>query len=80
MIARPSFFMCLSAALVVTSVPRMLMTRSNSSNVLSSKVFGIAMPALFAKMSSPPRLATRFRDARSASLRGGAVPTMVAFS
>ena len=58
------FFMCLSAACVATSVPRTLMsiTRSISSSVVSSKVFGMAVPALFTRTSSRPKVlsATKF--------------------
>src|SRR5438093_7917792 len=65
MMMRPPGFMCLSAACVATSVPRTLMsiTRSISSSVVSSKVFGMAVPALFTSTSSRPKVATVFSTA-----------------
>src|SRR5213593_1554464 len=65
MMMRPPGFMCLSAACVATSVPRTLMsiTRSISWSVVSSKVFGMAVPALFTSTSSRPKVATVFSTA-----------------
>src|SRR2546429_797834 len=65
MMMRPPLFMCFSAACVATSAPRTLMsiTRSISSSVVSSKVFGIAVPALFTSTSSRPKVATVFSTA-----------------
>src|SRR5882724_10654374 len=65
MMMRPPGCMCLSAACVATSVPRTLMsiTRSISSSVVSSKVFGMAVPALFTSTSSRPKVATVFSTA-----------------
>jgi hypothetical protein len=49
------------------TVPRTLIsiTRSISSSVVSSKVFGIAVPALFTSTSSWPKVATVFSTARN---------------
>src|SRR6267154_450188 len=57
---RPPLFKCLSAACVAASVPRRLMsiTRSISSSVVSTNVFGMAVPALFTSTSSWPKVAT----------------------
>src|SRR5437867_11322498 len=65
MMMRPPGFMCLSAACVATSAPRTLMsiTRSISSSVVSSKGFGMAVPALFTSTSSRPKVATVFSTA-----------------
>jgi hypothetical protein len=65
MMMRPPLFMCFSAACVVANTPRMLMsiTRSISSSVVSSNVFGMAVPALFTSTSSRPKVATVFSTA-----------------
>src|SRR5882672_4767343 len=65
MMMRPPFFMCFSAAWVAASAPRTLMsiTRSISSSVVVSKVFGIAVPALLTSTSSRPKVATVFSTA-----------------
>src|SRR6266404_5818645 len=65
MMMRPPFFMCFSAACVAAIAPRTLMsiTRSISSSVVVSKVFGIAVPALFTSTSSRPKVATVFSTA-----------------
>src|SRR5207237_1389066 len=56
---RPPLFMCLSAACVARNTPRTLMsiTRSISSSVVSSNVFGMAVPSLFTRTSSLPNVA-----------------------
>ena len=65
MMMRPPLFMCFSAACVATKMPRTLMsiTRSSSSSVVSSNVFGMAVPALFTSTSSRPKVATVFSTA-----------------
>src|SRR6266436_3664413 len=65
MIMRPPLLMCFSAACVAMNTPRKLMsiTRSISSSVVSSNVFGMAVPALFTKTSSWPNVATVFSTA-----------------
>src|SRR6266852_5253162 len=62
---RPPFFMCFRAACVAAIAPRTLMsiTRSISSSVVVSKVFGMAVPALFTSTSSRPKVATVFSTA-----------------
>src|SRR5437870_1109849 len=57
---RPPLFMCFSAACVAMNTPRTLMssTRSISSSVVSSNVFGMAVPALFTRTSSLPNVST----------------------
>ena len=67
MMMRPPLFMCFSAACVATNAPRTLMsiTRSISSSVVSSNVFGMAVPALFTSTSSRPKVATVFSTAAS---------------
>src|SRR5580692_11383283 len=62
---RPPLFKCFNAACVVASMPRTLMfiTRSISSSVVSSNVFGMAVPALFTRTSSRPKVATVFSTA-----------------
>src|SRR2546421_1249675 len=74
MMMRPPLFMCLSAACVATSVPRTLMsmTRSISSSVVSSNVFGMAVPALFTSTSSRPKIATALSTAPSTALASAA--------
>src|SRR5207302_2240038 len=70
MMMRPPLFMCFSAACVATSAPRTLMsiTRSSSSSVVSSNVFGMAVPALFTRTSSRPNVLTAFAtEPRTAS-------------
>ena len=64
MMMRPPSCMCLSAAWVAMKTPRTLrsMTRSISSSVVSSNGFGMAVPALFTRMSSRPKVATRLFD------------------
>ena len=54
--------MCFSAAWVVANTPRMFMsiTRSISSGVVSSNVFGLAVPALFTSTSRRPKVATAY--------------------
>ena len=58
MMMRPPLFICFSAACVATNTPRTLMssTRSISSSVVSSNVFGMAVPALFTRTSSLPKV------------------------
>src|ERR1700730_12722071 len=65
MMMRPPSFMCFSAACVVASTPRRLMsiTRSISSSVVSSNGFGMAVPALLTSTSSRPNVATVFSTA-----------------
>src|SRR6202795_439864 len=65
MMMRPPSFMCFSAACVVASTPRRVMsiTRSISSSVVSSNVFGKAVPALLTSTSSRPNVATVFSTA-----------------
>src|SRR5437588_1729500 len=65
MMMRPPLFMCFSAACVAMNTPRTLMssTRSISSSVVSSNVFGMAVPALFTRTSSRPNVATVFSTA-----------------
>src|SRR5437870_11047236 len=60
MMMRPPLFMCFSAACVAMNTPRTLMssTRSISSSVVSSNVFGMAVPALFTRTSSLPNVST----------------------
>src|SRR6266481_1289259 len=69
MMMRPPLFMCFRAACVATKVPRTLMSirRSNSSSVVSSNVFGTAVPALFTRTSSRPNVATVFSTEAAAS-------------
>jgi len=57
--------MYFSAACVAASVPRTLMsmTRSISSSVVSSNLFGMAVPALFTSTSSRPKVAKVFSTA-----------------
>src|SRR6202040_2699912 len=70
MMMRPPSFMCFSAAWVVANTPRMLMsiTRSISSSVVSSNVFGMAVPALFTSTFSRPKVATAFSPLSSIAL------------
>src|SRR5213082_1231084 len=65
MMTRLPLFMCFSAACVAMNTPRTLMssTRSISSSVVSSNVFGMAVPALFTRMSRRPKVATVFSTA-----------------
>src|SRR6267143_4734966 len=65
MMMRPPLFMYFSAACVAAIVPRTLMsiTRSISSSVVSSNVFGMAVPALFTSTSSRPKVAKVFSTA-----------------
>src|SRR5260370_17758533 len=74
MMIRPPLFMCFSAACVVTNAPRTLMsiTRSISSSVVSSNVFGMAVPALFTRTSSRPNVATVFSTAALTALASAA--------
>ena len=62
MMMRPSLFMCLRAAWVVTITPRMLRLSmcSISSSVVSSNFFGMAVPALLTSTSSFPRVGRPF--------------------
>src|SRR5205809_2742353 len=62
---RPPVFRCFNAACVARKTPRTLMssTRSISSSVVSSNVFGMAVPALFTRMSRPSKVATVFSTA-----------------
>src|SRR6266436_903437 len=62
---RPPLFICFSAACVARNTPRTLMssTRSISSTVVSSNVFGMAVPALFTSTSRRPNVVTVFSTA-----------------
>src|SRR5207237_7021416 len=65
MMMRPPLFMYFIASCVAANVPRKLMsiTRSISSSVVSSNVFGMAVPALFTSTSSRPKVAKVFSTA-----------------
>src|SRR6202044_2757212 len=71
---RPPSFMCFRAACVVANTPRMLMAsiRSISSSVVSSNVFGLAVPALFTSTSSRPKVAAALSTAPLAALASAA--------
>ena len=62
MITRPPSFMCFNAACVATIAARTfrLNIKSISSKVASSNGFGIAVPALFTKISRRPNFSTVF--------------------
>ena len=62
MMMRPPFFICFSAACVATSAPRTLRLNiwSMSSSVVCSNGLGMAVPALFTRMSIRPKVAAVF--------------------